>query len=67
MPNMNTQQTEHTWAVIRNYNTVGYVKHQSEWTAIKIAENNFGKGVTLERIYLVGLVPEGRVVHYSHT
>ena len=67
MPDMNTQQIEHTWAVIRNYNTLGYVKHQSEWTAEKIAKSNFGNDVRIERIYLVGVVPEGSVVHYSHT
>jgi len=68
MRNMNTNKPmEYTWAVIRSNHTLGYVKHQSEWTAHKIAESNFGKDIILEKLYLVGLVPEGRVVSFSHT
>ena len=65
---MNTNNPlEYTWAVIQNHHTLGYVKHQSEWTARKIAESNFGKNIMLEKLYLVGLVPEGKVISYSHT
>jgi len=68
MRDMNTNKPlEYTWAVIRSNHTLGYVKHQSEWTAKRIAESNFGKDVIIERLYLVGLVPEGKVVSYSHT
>jgi hypothetical protein len=68
MRDMNTNKPlEYTWAVIRSNHTLGYVKHQSEWTAKRIAESNFGKDVMIERLYLVGLVPEGKVVSYSHT
>jgi len=68
MRNMKTNKPlEYTWAVIRSNHTLGYVKHQSEWTAKRIAESNFGKDVMIERLYLVGLVPEGKVISYSHT
>jgi len=67
MENMKTEIREYTWAVVRRSCVLGYVKHHSEWTARKIAENNFGKDIVIERLYQVGLVPEGKVVYFSHT
>lgn len=59
--------TEYTWVVLKGYSVVGYVRCESEWKAMKIAQSTFGKNVVIERSYLVGVVPPDSVVSYCLT
>lgn len=49
----------YTWVVVRNNQILGYINVSDEFRAREIAAINFGL-FELEKIYLVGLVPEGK-------
>jgi hypothetical protein len=59
---MNTFKDYYTWAVLRNESILGYIRHQDEDAAKEIAQVNFGFPIEIQKIYLVGIVPEGKEV-----